>query len=135
MPLPLWGRLLFLLKMIVFLRGGAEVRNEIGGRLFLLLRSNISFLTRPSIDADIQRIRRECPLQLILLNPCFSEAPFSEYCAGKMIAGAVEHPNLFQIVRACSHSIRVIRSLKRAGSDLADPHSDCQAASSIRTTR
>src|SRR5215470_5873588 len=90
--------------MIVFLRGGAEVCNEIGGRLFLLLRSKISFPNRPVIDADIQRIGCERPLQLILLNPRFSEAPFSEYCAGEMIAGAIEHPNLFQIVRACSHS-------------------------------
>src|SRR5262245_32536392 len=90
--------------MIVFLRGGAEVCNEIGGGLFLLLRSEISFLNSPIIDAGIQRIRRECPLQLILLNPRFSDAPFSEYCAGEMITGAVEHPNLFQVVRACSHS-------------------------------
>src|SRR5262245_47860973 len=90
--------------MIVLRRGGAEVCNEIWGRLFLLLRSKISFLYSPIIDANIQRIRRECPLQLILLNPRFSEAPFSEYCAGEMIAGAIEHPNLFQIVRACSHS-------------------------------
>src|SRR5262245_52604522 len=99
-----YGRLLFLLKMIVFLRGGTEVCNEIGGRLLLFLRSKIPFLNRPIIGADIQGISRECPLQSILLNPRFSEAPFGEYCAREMIAGPVEHPNLFQIVLVYSRS-------------------------------
>jgi hypothetical protein len=33
-----------------------------------------------------------------------SEMSFGEYCAWEMIAGAIEHPNLFQIVRVNTHS-------------------------------
>src|SRR5262245_2088660 len=72
--------------------------------MFLFLRSKIRILNRPVIDTDIQWICRKCPLQLILSNPCFSETQFGEYCAREMVAGAIEHPNLFQIVRVNIHS-------------------------------
>ncbi len=41
----------------------------------------------------------------MLSDPLFSNSPFGEYRAWEMIAGAIEHPNLFQIDRSALTSI------------------------------
>ena len=87
-PLPSKAKL-----VLIVVSPRREVRNEVRLRFVRFLWDEEPFRHSVIVSAGVQRELRECPRQLVFLNPLDSLGPFGKHASRERRAFAIEHPN------------------------------------------